>query len=254
MGSDPAFLFYPGDYLRDTQCLSESAQTAYDRIMCEHMRNICISQQQLNFFTKRLAPDQKSELMAVLKKVNGGFQIKWVAESIEKRRNYSDSRRKNREGKSKHIKNTSISYVPHMENEDGNVIDNENKLNSVKKDFSLPDVQGEEIHFPISTEKVKLAWATWKEYRLKEHKKIYGMYGEQAALKQLEGMDENQILSTIWKAIESNWLNLYPNGNTSTGKNGNREDQKRSIGKGLEEYYRKKFAERGLQFNGMQNS
>lgn len=120
MANDPAFLFYPGDYLRDTQNLSERPQAAYDRIMCEHMRNICITQAQLNFFTKRLTADEKTELHMVLSKVSGGFQISWVAESIEKRREYSDSRRKNRAGKKQKISST---YVPHMENEI--VIENE---------------------------------------------------------------------------------------------------------------------------------
>ena len=76
---DPAFLFYPGDYLRDTQCLSEKSQVAYDRIMCEHMRNICISQQQLNFFTKRLSDEEKDELLFLLNKTNDGFQyLGWL--------------------------------------------------------------------------------------------------------------------------------------------------------------------------------
>lgn len=220
MGSDPAFLFYPGDYLRDTQCLSESAQTAYDRIMCEHMRNICITQAQLNFFTKRLTPDQKSEVMAVLKKVTGGFQIEWVAQSIEKRRKYSDSRRKNREGTKQHIKNTSTTYVPHMENGDVNEIVIEENLKGVEKDFSKPDCNGEEIHFPVDTPKVRKAWATWKEYRHGQHNKIYPMFGEQAALKQLEGMNEDKILATIFKAIESGWLNLYPDTNGNGKPNG----------------------------------
>jgi hypothetical protein len=111
MSKDPAFLFYPGDYLRDTQCLSEVVQVAYDRIMCEHMRNICISQQQLNFFTKKLNADEKAELLMVLEKVDGGFQIGWVAESICKRRDYSQSRSENRKGKGKKI---SSSYDNHM--------------------------------------------------------------------------------------------------------------------------------------------
>lgn len=129
MAKDPAFLFYPGDYLRDTQCLSEKTQVAYDRIMCEHMRNICISQQQLNFFTKRLTDSEKEELMSVLTQVNGGFQIEWVALSIENRRAYSDSRRKNRAGKSKeHMNNISSIYVKHMENEDEDVNENKNLL------------------------------------------------------------------------------------------------------------------------------
>lgn len=126
MANDPAFLFYPGDYLRDTQCLSERAQVAYDRIMCEHMRNICITQAQLDFFTKRLTSDEKSELTMVLSNISGGYQITWVAESIQKRREYSESRRKNRVSRKKnepekgneHMK----TYVPHMENENENEI------------------------------------------------------------------------------------------------------------------------------------
>src|SRR5690242_19740216 len=120
MGKDPAFLFYPGDYLRDTQNFSEKVQVAYDRIMCEHMRNICISYDQHKFFTKRLTDDEKTELRMVLMEEKGkGYYIEWVRESILKRREYSDSRRKNREGKpSKKQKKTSASYDSHMENED----------------------------------------------------------------------------------------------------------------------------------------
>ena len=120
MSKDPAFLFYPGDYLRDTQNLGEKTQVAYDRIMCEHMRNICISEKQLKFFTKCLNEDQIEELLMMLTKVSGGYQIEWVAESIEKRRKYSESRRKNRTSKTKKICKT---YDLHMENE----IENKNK-------------------------------------------------------------------------------------------------------------------------------
>lgn len=112
---DPAFLFYPGDYLRDTQCLSEKSQVAYDRIMCEHMRNISIdmnnitvSQDTLNFFTKRLSDDEKEEIMRVLTKNGDQYQIEWVAISMSERKAYTESRAKNRSG----------TYVPHMEDED----------------------------------------------------------------------------------------------------------------------------------------
>lgn len=122
MANDPAFLFYPGDYLRDTQCLSERSQVAYDRIMCEHMRNICISQTQLDFFTKRLTPDEKGELLMVLTVIAGGFQIAWVADSIEKRREYSESRRKNRSSKKEVKPKDMKTYVQHMDNENENEI------------------------------------------------------------------------------------------------------------------------------------
>lgn len=119
MAKDPGFVFYPGDYLRDTQVLSEKCQVAYDRIMCEHMRNICISQKQLNFFTKRLSEEEKEELLMVLTEVEDGFQISWVAESINKRRAYSESRRKNRQKKKEEdVSNISKTYDKHMDNED----------------------------------------------------------------------------------------------------------------------------------------
>lgn len=126
MSKDPAFLFYPGDYLRDTQCLSEKVQVAYDRIMCEHMRNICISKKQLKFFTKNLNEDEYEELQMVLRLEDGTYKIPWVVESIIKRRAYSDSRRKNRSGKKD---KTCKTYVSHMENEN----ENEDKDKDVDK-------------------------------------------------------------------------------------------------------------------------
>ena len=135
MSKDFAFLFKPGDYLRDTQCLSEKSQVAYDRIMCEHMRNICITQQQLNFFTKRLSPDELSELMFLLNKVNGGYEIEWVAESIRERINYSESRRQNRLSKPKEDKTIiSKTYDKHMEGESE---DEDNSINKYKNEFDI---------------------------------------------------------------------------------------------------------------------
>jgi len=141
MAKDPAFLFYPGDYLRDTQCLSEASQVAYDRIMCEHMRNICITQQQLKFFTKKLNDLEKEELMMTLKEIDGGYQIEWVAESICKRKDYSESRRLNRTKKHKNISST---YDKHMENE------NENENRNINEDREKGGVgeKGKEPNLP----------------------------------------------------------------------------------------------------------
>lgn len=161
MSKDPAFIFYPGDYLRDTQTLSEKSQVAYDRIMCEHMRNICISKRQLKFFTKKLSEDEIDELMFVLTEKDDCFQIEWVAESIIKRRKYSDSRRTNRKGKNKKdINNTSLSYVSHMENEDEieieykNIIEYYNlKCKKLKPILSISDTRKDKIQIILKTHK-----------------------------------------------------------------------------------------------------
>ena len=111
-----AFLFYPGDYLRDTQCLSEKVQVAYDRIMCEHVRNICITQKQLTFFTKKLSTEELDELKSVLIETEDGFYIEWVLASINKRKEYSQSRSANRKKKtSLTYDKDMITYDNHME-------------------------------------------------------------------------------------------------------------------------------------------
>lgn len=94
-----AFLFYPGDYLRDTQCLSSNAQVVYDRLICEHVRNLCISQARLNFFTKNCTPDEVEQVVSVLEMTENGYCIRWVVDSINKRTAFSESRRKNRTSK-----------------------------------------------------------------------------------------------------------------------------------------------------------
>lgn len=163
MANDPAFLFYPGDYLRDTQCLSENVQVAYDRIMCEHMRNICITQQQLNFFTKKLSTDEKEELLMVLTKISGGFQITWVAESIVKRKAYSQSRRENRTKKEvEDINNISVTYVQHMENENEIIIEKEN-INKEIPEFSEFLAYAKEKEPSIKESSLKNKYDAWIE-------------------------------------------------------------------------------------------
>jgi len=113
--STPAFLFYPGDYLRDTQMLSSNSQVAYDRMMCESKRSPIINETQLNFLTKKLTDDERAELMNVLTAVEGGYEISWVARSIEKRERYVESRRRNKtnyENKKNPLKAVTIEQQP----------------------------------------------------------------------------------------------------------------------------------------------
>lgn len=194
MAQDPAFLFYPGDYLRDTQCLSENVQVAYDRIMCEHMRNICISQSQLKFFTKKLNESEIEELKNVLTEENGNYMIKWVAESINKRRDYSDSRRKNRAKKTKEdMCNISKTYDEHMENE----IENVNK-----------DINTNKIIYPFDSDTFKEKWKLWNAYRKEKGCQYKTETSEQMALKKLSEFDEQFAIELIETSISNQWQGL----------------------------------------------
>ena len=199
MGKDFAFLFKPGDYLRDTQCLSERVQVAYDRIMCEHMRNICITQSQLNFFTKRLTPDEKTELIQVLNEIPGGFEIEWVAESIRERIAYSESRRQNREGKTKkHMNNISKTYDKHMEGESDSDSISIDK-GKLKFDFVLPEF--------------KESFDTWIEYK-KARKEMYKTQKSLEAcfnnLLKLSNNDPGVAKEIVNSSLANNYAGLFP--------------------------------------------
>ena len=223
MSKDPAFLFYPGDYLRDTQTLSSNSQVAYDRIICEHMRNICISQKQLKFFTKRLSEDELEELMFVLIKVRGGYQIEWVAESIEKRRKYSKSRSENRKGKGKNQDNISTTYDTHMEDEI------ENEIVTISKD---------KIILPFDSIEFLKSWEIWKDYKKNEHKFNYkSNQSEQAAaikLSQLSGGDEKIAIKIINESLANGWKGFFKLTNQIT------DSQKKANSEGFLDYSKQK--------------
>lgn len=223
MSKDPGFIFYPGDYLRDTQNLSEKSQVAYDRIMCEHMRNICVSHQQVNFFTKRLNEEEKAELLFLLTETEHGFYIEWVFDSITKRKAYSASRSKNRSSKKEEKPpNTSSTYVQHMENED----ENENRIENKDRKEGVEEREG--IIYPWPTDTFKSAWRKWVTYCKKQHDKEHLTFdGEQLELRDLNQLakTEAEAIGIIEYCISRTWKHLRkPNDeeNKGAGNNGGR--------------------------------
>lgn len=216
MSKDPAFLFYPGDYLRDTQILSEAAQVAYDRIMCEHMRNICITQAQLNFITKRLDDDARAEIMHILTRVSGGYEISWVAESIRKRKAYSESRRKNRAKKEvKKRDKISKTYVQHMENEIviENEIENEgeNEENARVEIWPTFDDFWEAYDKKVDREKSEKKWGKLRQYEKEEIMRYLPAYVRANPDKQFRRNPTTFLNNRTWE----NEITAKPNGSTS---------------------------------------
>jgi len=215
MNKDFAFLFKPGDYLRDTQCLSERVQVAYDRIMCEHMRNICISQQQLNFFTKRLNEDEKAELLMVVDKIEGGYEISWVAESIRERISYSQSRRENRMGKSKkHMK----TYVEHMEGDSDSksYVDLLNKV-----------VNKNQIVLPEGFEELILEWLKYKSEKGQSYKET-GLKTMIKVFITTSGGDKKIGREMLDYSMSKNYTGLYKEKNNAGNSGNNKIDPKRT--------------------------
>jgi hypothetical protein len=116
MSKDPAFLFYSSDFLTGTLLMSMEQKGKFITLLCiqhqkghlseKDMLHICGSYDE-DVFTKF----QKDE--------QGKFYNIRLEEEVDKRKAYSESRRKNRK-KKEDMNNTSLSYVEHMENENEN--------------------------------------------------------------------------------------------------------------------------------------
>lgn len=199
MAKDPAFLFYYQDFLTGTEFMSLEAVGAYIRALChqahkgslppQHMKIICNSRDEI-----------MSEVCEKFDTDKGGnFFNKRLREEIEKRKKYSESRRKNRLSGSKskkktkkHMSNTSLSYDKHMENENENENENKDidKNKGVKsKRFVKPTVQ--QIHSYMKEKKCL--------HPLAEANKFYDFY-------ESKGWKVGKTPMKSWEAAVRNWI------------------------------------------------
>lgn len=116
MAKDPAFLFYPGDFNTGTQFFSDDQVGKYMRLLMAQHQHGHLTEDQVIFICK----SYDNHIMSKLVKDSKGL---WYNERLEieiiKRKNYTESRSKNKEGKTK-TKIISKSYDTHMENENRN--------------------------------------------------------------------------------------------------------------------------------------
>jgi len=139
MAKDPAFLFYPGDYIGGTMGMTFEEKGAYIELlmmqfmrghMTEHMIVQVIGQRWDNIKHK-FVQDDKGLF----------FNVRLDEEKI-KRSNFTKSRRNNKEGKNKYTKNKdkeednkvhmSGHVTSHMENENENVNEDINNTNKIE--------------------------------------------------------------------------------------------------------------------------
>lgn len=114
MAKDPAFLFYSNDFLSGTFTMSDEQVGKYVRLLClQHQKKELTENDMLNI-CKSYDEDVYSKF---IKTKRNTFYNKRLADEMDRRKKYSDSRRKNRLSK-----NICKSYVEHMETETGTII------------------------------------------------------------------------------------------------------------------------------------
>jgi hypothetical protein len=117
MAKDPAFLFYPNDFLSGTQFFSDEQVGKFMRILMAQHQHGHLTEDQVIFICK----SYDKHIFSKLKQDSTGL---WYNErlqiEIEKSKNYVLSRSKNKEGKTKE-KIISKTHDLHVVNEDENV-------------------------------------------------------------------------------------------------------------------------------------
>lgn len=185
MAKDPAFLFYHEDFFAGVSDMSNDEVGAYVRCMCvqaskggiseKHMKKICETREVYMSVISKFFFNETIEL----------YQNARLALEVDKRRNFVDSRSRNRAGKTKqpesHETSYETSYVNHMENEIVNEKENEDLGKGGKGEKPFKQF----AHLSISED---------------EHNKLLDEYLEQDVLDIYESI-ENYKKNTQYKSL-----------------------------------------------------
>lgn len=202
MAKDPAFLFYPNDYIGGTMGMTFEEKGAYIELLV------------MQFNVGRMGGHMVGQLVGrnwdkishkFEKDENGLYYNKRLEEEINKRKAYSDSRKNNLKGNNQYTKKSGHMgghTTSHMENR------NENKDIIINKD--LTDFQKKVIEFEEYRRKIKkpIKEAS-KEYFLK---KLY----------KLSNGNESVAIEILDTSIANGWQGIFE---LKTQNNGNSKKQ-----------------------------
>ena len=165
MSKDPAFLFYPSDFLTGTALMSDEQVGKYIKLLCyQHQKGHLTERDML----KICSTHDEDILCKFEKDENGLYYNVRLQQEVEKRKAYSESRRQNRIKKD--MNNISNSYDKHMENENENVIVNRNSIKN-KKNLEKKEetIYRSFAHLKITTAEVdKIIADGWERQQVDE--------------------------------------------------------------------------------------
>ena len=127
MSKDPAFLFYSSDFLTGTMFLTNEQIGIFIRLLCvQHQKGRLREKDML-----KICKTYDEDVFEMFTKDDENlFYNERLEAEVNKRKAYSESRRNNRKNKTTPPKNTSLTFVKHMENENENENVNRNRNKS----------------------------------------------------------------------------------------------------------------------------
>ena len=207
MAKDPAFLFYPNDYIGGTMGMTFEQKGAYIELLMLQFNRGHMDIHMINHTVGQLWHVIKSKF---IQDENGLWYNERLDIEKTKRKAFSESRRNNIKGKNQHTKGH---MTKHMENEDEDVNEVVNEDETVK------------LMMPFTSEKFIKYWTLWKEYKRKEYNfKFKSIASEQAGLNKLVKLSngyEETAIKIIEESLANNWKGLFQLKNESNGTTNN---------------------------------
>jgi len=201
MSKDPAFLFYPNDYIGGTMGMTFEEKGAYMELlmmqfnrghMTTHMIGQTVGQLWVNIQVK------------FIQDKDGLWYNKRLEDEQTKRQKYTESRRNNVSGENQYTKKgkkTRGHMTTHMEDED----------EDVNKDV-IKDKKEKEISYPWDDERFIQVWEFWKKYKKEQHRFTYKNIGEQGALSKLHELSAGKLetaMLIIKQSIQNGWKGFF---------------------------------------------
>jgi len=232
MAKDPAFLFYTNDFSSGTQFFTDEQLGIYLRLLMAQHQHGHLSEKQVTFISKSYDNDIMKKFA---KDEKGLFFNERLELEILRRKNYTDSRGRNKQGKTKDLtdlkdKNTSKSYENHMEDVNKDVNTNKD-LDIVKK--------GKPKKFQFRDSMIELGFDSelvdeWIEVRrnkkLTNGKTALKGFCNQIAISK---KDKNEVLRICveksWGGYNANWDSSLPKEKSEIRNDKNMEIMKQSM-------------------------
>lgn len=213
MAKDPAFLFYTNDFERGVQFFSDEQVGKYLRLLMAQHQHGHLPEKHMNFICKSYDNDVFSKFV---RDSDGNYYNERLELEILRRKNYVESRGKNKIGK-KHI---SKSYDDDMENENENEIKNEVEINKPQPKKFNP------VDFIPDSWNSDLFLSEWADFMMMRVKKKWSctprvLTERIRQLRELSGDDWGSASAMLFKSTEKGYAEFFApdrNGSTNTSQ------------------------------------
>ena len=205
---DPAFLFYPGDWLGGTLGMTLEEKGAYlELLICQfnsgHMTSHMVGRMVGQVFGQIQDKFKKDE--------NDLWYNKRLDIEIEKRNSFINSRKNNLKGFNQYKKNGGH-MEGHMEDENENIYKGKGGVGEKPQWAENFNNYNPKIKYPFESEKFGAIWDYWLKYKKERKDKKYTTTGEQATINNLynkAGGSMDKAAEIINQSIQQNWAGLF---------------------------------------------